>query len=63
MFLAQLADLIGIPAETLPRIPDFVGTSEISQRLKGVPEAGLLIEQDLEVYHHVQTAIERALAE
>jgi hypothetical protein len=63
LFLAQLADLIGIPAETLPRIPDFVGTSEISRRLKGVPEAGLLIEQDLEVYHHVQTAIERASAE
>jgi hypothetical protein len=63
LFLAQLADLIGIPAETLPHIPDFVGTSEISQRLKGVPEVGLLIEQDLEVYHHVQTAIERALTE
>ena len=28
LFLAQLADLIGIPAETLPRIPDFFGTSE-----------------------------------
>jgi hypothetical protein len=63
LFLAQLADLTGIPAETLPRIPEFFGTSEISARLKKVPEAGLLIEQDLEVYHHAQTAIERALAE
>lgn len=63
LFLAQLADLIGIAAEKLPSVPDFVGTHELSQRLKEVPEVGLLIERDLEVYHHVETAIERALAE
>jgi hypothetical protein len=63
LFLAQFADLVGIPAETLPHIADFVGTSEMSGRLKEVPEAGLLIEQDLEVYHHAEKAIQRALAE
>ena len=40
LFLAQLADLNGIPAETLPRIPDFVGTSELAQRLKRYPRSG-----------------------
>jgi hypothetical protein len=63
LFLAQLADLVDIPPETLPPIPDFVGTTELSRRLKEVPEVGLLIEQDLEVYHHVESAIEGALAE
>lgn len=62
LFLAQLADLVGIPAETLAPIPDFIRTSELSQQLKGIPEVGLLIEQDLEVYHHVKSAIESALA-
>ena len=64
LFLAQLADLVGIPpGEALPPIPDFVRTPELSQRLKEVPEAGLLIEYDLEVYHQVEEAIKRALGE
>lgn len=63
LFLAQLADLVGVPPETLPAIPDFVRTAELSQLLKDVPEAGLLLEQDLEVYHHVESAIENALVE
>ena len=61
LFLAQLADLVGMPPRTLPRIPDFVRTAELCRLLKGVPEAALLLEQDLEVYHHVKSAIENAL--
>jgi hypothetical protein len=60
-FLAQLGDLVGTPADTLRRVPDFVKTSELAERLKDVPEAGLLIEQDLEIYRHVESAIEDAL--
>ena len=63
LFLAQVADLAGIMADTLPSIPDFVRTGELSEQLKQVPEARLLIEQDLEVYHQVKSAIENALAE
>jgi hypothetical protein len=62
LFLAQLADLVGTTAESLPPIPDFVRTAELSRLLKEVPEAGILIEQDLEVYHQVQSAIERVMA-
>ena len=63
LFLAQIADLAGIMAETLPPIPEFIRTSELSEQLKEVPEARLLIEQDLEVYHQVKSAIDNALAE
>jgi hypothetical protein len=59
--LAQLADLVGTSADTLRRVPDFVKTGELAQQLRNVPEAGLLIEQDLELYHHIKSAIEKAL--
>jgi len=62
IFLAQLADLVGTP-EALPPIPDFVKTAELSEMLKEVPEAGMLIEQDLEVYRQVEAAFARALTE
>jgi hypothetical protein len=62
LFLAQLADLVDTPADSLPPVSDFVRTAELSRQLKGVPEAGFLIEQDLEVYHHVKSAVEHALA-
>jgi hypothetical protein len=63
VFLAQLADLVGLAPGTLPAASDFIETIELSRHLKEVPEAALLIEQDLEVYHHVESAIGRALAE
>jgi hypothetical protein len=63
LFLAQLADLVGASADALPPIPDFVRTAELARLLKEVPETGILIEQDLEVYHQVQSAIEQALAD
>jgi hypothetical protein len=60
LFLAQLADLLGVSAELLPMVPDFSRSAELSERLRQVPEADVLIEQDLEVYQHVKWAIERA---
>jgi len=63
VFLVQLADLVGIPPDALPAVSNFAETAELSRKLRDVPEAGLLIEQDLEVYHHVESAIGRALAE
>jgi hypothetical protein len=59
LFLAQLADLLGVSAESLPIVPDFSRSAELSERLRQVPEADVLIEQDLEVYGHVKWAIER----
>jgi hypothetical protein len=63
LFLAQLADLTGTPAKSLPAIQDFQRTIELSSQLKEVPEAQLLIEQDLEVYHHVKSAVEGVLVD
>jgi hypothetical protein len=63
VFLSQLADLIGTPPQTLPPIPDFVKTAELAQSLQEVPEAGLLIEQDREIYRQVEAAIESALTD
>jgi hypothetical protein len=61
LFLAQLADLVGTVPETLPPITDFVRTAELAQLLREVPEAGILVEQDLEIYRQVRSAIEQAL--
>lgn len=63
LFVAQLAALLGIDAQTLPMPADFSKTAELSALLRDVPEAQLLIEKDLEVYHHTKSAIEKALAE
>ncbi len=62
LFRAQLADLLGIDVESLPAVADFSSTAGLCELLKDVPEAQLLIERDLEVYHHVKSAIEHALA-
>lgn len=62
VFLAQLADLVGVAPDALPVISDFTETVELSRWLKEVPEAALLIEQDREVYHHVELAIGRVMA-
>jgi hypothetical protein len=63
VFLVQLADLVGLPPDALPMVSNFTETAELSGLLKEVPEAALLIEQDLEVYHHVESAIRRALTD
>jgi hypothetical protein len=35
----------------------------LAAKLKRLPEAEVLIEQDLEIYHHVRSALENALSE
>jgi hypothetical protein len=61
LFLGQLAHLLGTDVSSLPAIPDFDATEALAQRLKQVPEAEVLLEQDLEVHHHVKSAVEDAL--
>lgn len=63
LFLPQLAALLAIDAASLPMMTDFSKTAELSALLQEVPEVQLLIEKDLEVYHHTKSAIEKALAE
>jgi hypothetical protein len=63
LFLAQLADLVGVSAAILPALPDFSRTAQLCALLRGVPEVQVLIAQDLEIYGHVKSAIERSSAE
>jgi hypothetical protein len=61
LFLGQLAHLLGTDVSTLPSIPEFDATASWAERLKQVPEVEVLLEQDLEIYHHVKAAVDEAL--
>jgi hypothetical protein len=63
LFLAQLADLLGTQTGTLTGVPDFDRTVELAEQLRHLPEAGVLIEQDLEVYDHVKSAVDQVLTD
>jgi hypothetical protein len=63
LFLEELAQLLGTDADALPPIPDFANTAELAEKLRRLPEAEVLIEQDLEIYHHVKSALDNALDE
>jgi hypothetical protein len=63
LFLEELAHVLGINGGELPKIPEFDGTADLAAKLKRLPEAEVLIEHDLEIYHHVRSALENALSE
>jgi hypothetical protein len=63
LFLEELAHLLGTNAALLPAIPEFAATGQLAERLRQLPEAEILIEQDLEIYHHVKSALDNALGE
>ena len=42
-------------------ISEFGRTKDLAQHLKRVPEVGLLIEQDLELYHYIKLAHENTV--
>jgi hypothetical protein len=63
LFLEQLAHLLGTSSDSLLPIPDFAATGPLAERLKQLPEAELLIEQDLEIYHQVKSAVDKAMDE
>jgi hypothetical protein len=62
LFLEELAHLLGTNAASLPAMPQFAATGELAARLRRLPEEELLIEQDLEIYHHVKSALQNAMA-
>jgi len=63
VFLDGLAHFLGTNADSLPETPEFATTGELAEGLERLPEAELLIEQDLEIYHHVKSAVENVLGE
>ena len=62
LFLDQLADLLGMDADALLPIPELGATSELAEQLRRLPDAELLIAQDLEIYNHVKSAFDNAPA-
>jgi hypothetical protein len=63
LFMDDLAHLLGTDVASLPVIPEFAAIGALAQQLRRLPEAELLLEQDLEIYHHVKSALDNALNE
>jgi hypothetical protein len=61
LFLEDLEALIEAPAGVLPTLPYFAKIDELATELRRLPEAELLLEQDLEVYFTVKSAVEEAV--
>jgi hypothetical protein len=61
LFLQQVSELLGTPVD-LSAAPQLGKIAELARMLRQIPEAGVLIERDLEVYDYVQSAVESATA-
>jgi hypothetical protein len=61
LFLEELEALLDIPRGTLPPPPSFSKRDALARELRAVPEVELLLEQDLEVYHTLKSAVEGTL--
>ena len=59
-FTAALAELIGVEASALPPLRQVPGISRLAEILKSSGEVDHLLEKDLELYHHVSQAAEKA---
>lgn len=57
-FVSQLSDLLQISVEEIPIYPDLSQAISLSRALRLVPEAEILVEQDMQVYRQVKSAIE-----
>jgi hypothetical protein len=60
-FLEALEALMQLPNGAIPGLHRFSKVQELARELRLVPEAELLLEQDLEVYQTVREAIETAI--
>ncbi len=60
-FLEALEALMQLPNGAIPGLHRFSKVQELARELRLVPEAELLLEQDLEVYQTVREAIETAV--
>jgi hypothetical protein len=61
-FLNALAELIGIERSTLPPLLQFPGVQGLAEVLKKTGQVEHLLEKDLELYHHVREAADKAKA-
>ncbi|ARN81103.1 hypothetical protein [Methylocystis bryophila] len=61
LFLDALEALMQLPTGAMPSLHSFSKVQDLAKCLRLVPEAELLLEQDLEVYQTVREAIETAI--
>lgn len=61
VFVEELEALIEAPPGSLPNIPQFTAVAGLADLLRRVPEAEMLLEQDLELYFTVKDAVEGSL--
>jgi hypothetical protein len=57
LFREQVAELLGTPIEVVPSSRDLPASRKLANELKRIPEAGVLIGQDIELYEQVRSAI------
>jgi hypothetical protein len=60
-FLESLETFLGLPVGAMPPVAYFSKVEELAKRLRNLPEAEMLLEQDLEVYQTVKSAVEEAV--
>lgn len=59
-FLSGFAELLVLDPATLPGLPKFATVAPLAQLLRQCGEVDMLLEKDMEVYHCVQSAFEKA---
>jgi len=60
IFLEDMETLMSAPSGMLPTLPYFSKADALANELRRMPEAEMLLEQDLEVYFTVKEAVEQA---
>ncbi|HMK90420.1 MAG TPA: hypothetical protein VK446_12420 [Methylocystis sp.] len=60
IFLEDLETLMGEPRGVLPTLPVFSKMTALAEELRILPEAEILLEQDLDVFLTVKSAVEEA---
>ncbi len=61
LFREQFENLLELPSGTLPAVPELAAAVELAGELRKQPEVELLLEQDIEIYNTVRSAVEQAL--
>jgi hypothetical protein len=59
-FLSALAELIGVEPDALPPVQQFPDVPRVAEILKSSGQVDHLLEKDLELYHHIAEAAEKA---
>jgi hypothetical protein len=59
-FLQGFAELVEIEADLLPQTPHFATVAPLAQLLKNSGEVDRILEKDIELYHYVEAAFNKA---